>query len=231
MLLKHSKIKVGNANKWEAALAAGGSDLFDSEEEVFVLRWLEEARDAGYVEGFNRSQSWKIFDAVKGFREWVNEVRGAKRVEVRETTFLRERSYTPDFAFRLTQKFVDEFLSVRDVRDRPRCIKLATVLAGHAPDDLLESQLDIVCDVKGGFVLADRREEFQLKRHAMFMRYGIMVTEIDPAVLFALTWVPRAAAFTAKTGKRKTAFANCRFVDGTGAVGSSLIPEVEDGVE
>jgi hypothetical protein len=43
-------------------------------------------------------------------------------------------------------------------------------------------------------------------------------------VLFALTWVPEAAAYTPKTGKRRKAFAMCQLLSGKT---DSVLPDVE----
>ena len=60
----------------------------------------------------------------------------------------------------------------------------------------------ITVDVKGAYVQQDRREEFNLKRHAVYSICKVLVREIDPAKLFALTWVPRASAFQKVRGGR-----------------------------
>ncbi len=169
--------------------------VLDSEEELFFCYWMEELKEAGYINEFSRIEDpILIFDKVS----FDFFIRGKKEVKPLIKSILRPLSYTPDFFISWTEKADSVFIAIRNNEYYAVSFKKCIFYT--------EEDMTSVIDVKGTFrnprILT--ATTFPIIQKILAYK-GIYVQKIVPfgkSGLFAKTFTPNQYNFT-PTGKFK----------------------------
>lgn len=138
---------------------------FDSLDEVLFYRWLKEAKNSGFINDWQRCDTFTLSDKV-------NKINAKGKV----VTLQREVTYTPDFKFIFNQYKSENYFFGID-----------------SPCEYADSVFYV--DVKGSSQKNMRSKStssvtFPVKRAWLYQKHGIWVHKVIVDEWFKLTWCP-----------------------------------------
>lgn len=159
----------------------------DSNEELYIVWWLEELRDNGYVVSYERCVSFVLSDNIQ-LTKTKKQKKGCKQVIAQ---LLSGHNYTPDFKVFWHETAIGVFVS----------LNLDLPLNGFWENGKLISYVE----VKPAFDQNNMTRLFKINQKWIYQVYHIFINLIVPIKLFEKTFVPKRFLFTNKTNKlRKT---------------------------
>ena len=168
--------------------------VYDSDEEVMFVMWLEEAEKAGVIESWlYHCETYTLSNPVK-----YNTTKQLKtKVKIEEKHLINGCEYTPDFKFIVDKKYFNLFKS----------------FGFKVLNDDSEKYV-ITVDVKGMFDRHGGTREFEVKRKWLHQTNGIYVHKIVPEKLFKKSFVPDLVrkVFGPKTSRGKNKFRECKSI-------------------
>jgi hypothetical protein len=174
------KIKIENCNL-----------EFDSNEEVLMYHWLQDAIREGWVEGFDfQPETFVLNDAVPIIKCSYSPLKRPPyfKTKERSVSLVGSYVYTPDFRINFTP-------DPEESGTRP-------ILSRWFPDVFIgadgRDSCSCLVDTKGGFVGKNNSSgvTFGVKRAWLYSTQGVYVHKIVPRKLFKDTWVPEACKYT-----------------------------------
>jgi hypothetical protein len=174
------KVKPKRESKKATKGVLNGID-YDSLEEMYVLQWLFELKNAGYIISIQRSESFLLCDSV--VNNYAEQLKTSSRPKTQ--TLLHGHSYTPEFIVewnfnKSKDKFTHLFSSGKKVEN--------VFIAGH------HNSLNPVTyiEVKPMFDQNNMERLFKLNQKWMWDKHGIFVNLVKVNELFPKTFTPRA---------------------------------------
>lgn len=160
----------------------------DSDEEEWVLMWLEELMERNLVERVERAVPFKLSDPiVNRYKETVQLKTKEKNIEKKQT-ILEGHEYTPEFMIKLTDK-----------GERLLSHNLYIHIGGKL-EKLFYGRSIIYIEVKPEWDQNNMERLFKINQKWVMEKYGEYVNLIKPIQLFEKTFVPEKYKKTA-TGK------------------------------
>jgi hypothetical protein len=173
---------------------------YSSPEEVMFVYWLEEAHSVGFVSEFKHGPELEcvLHKGVTTTEIWDAMHRVLRSTKAKPRYVARKRTYTPDFVFQCTEKFIRTFPVI------PVNGKCGLVI---------NKNMRSLVDVKGagtsfhrqtspggGYVIGKNadmaRRRMQLVQALMWDRYREFVNVFTPAEWFKYTFVPDRMRYT-----------------------------------
>jgi hypothetical protein len=170
---------------------------FDSEEERLFYLYLEELQNAEYVKIFDfHTKQYVLSEPVK--YSYTKKLK-TKDIE-KEGTLLREHIYTPDYWIDWHLSAYGIFYSYIDGDDLS---KTHFVVNKNNEGENIGSLIE----VKPSWDAQNMTRLFSINAKWMYQEHHLYVQKVTPIgdhkCLFAKTFVPEKARYTAKTGKLK----------------------------
>jgi len=164
----------------------------DSEEELAILYWLEELKDAGYIRTIERAKSFSLSPALE--QHYTKEVVMKTKTKVieKKTTLLKEHIYTPEFDILFTVKGTNLFL--KDINSTEQ--QESKFLVSH-------NVYRAFIEVKADFSQNNMERLFVVNQKWMFDKYRLFINLLKPKELFKKTFTPKKWLVTPKTKKLK----------------------------
>jgi len=161
---------------------------YDSQEEIEIAMWIEEAIEAGLImpKVVYQPEAYKL-SARKHCYETIELKTKTKIVE---KFLLHPHVYTPDFQLTITD-----------------------LGKAHLGKIFMYHDNHIVVDVKGAFNQNGGDREFSINQKWVYEKYGVFVNKVIPEKLFKSTWVPDGARLTSKTRQIKKKYAKCKTIE------------------
>ena len=162
---------------------------YDSQEEIEIAMWIEEAIEAGLImpKVIYQPEAYEL--SPKQTKTVLRQLK-TKSKQV-EKHLLHPHKYTADFYFKLTMK--GERLNM--------------------PFIINENTGGVVIDVKGAFNQHGGDREFSINQKWTYEKYGVYVNKVIPEKLFKSTWCPQGARLTSKTRQIKKKYAKCKTIE------------------
>ncbi len=159
-------------------------EIYDSTEELEFKHWLDEAYEAGLIEGYSKCEKGKdTIELIGKQHYWApTKTNGFKKKHCFASV-----NYTPDFT--VEADGIPLFIE-KDMGEHTHYI-----------------------DVKASFSKHNDTKQFQLIRKMMFQFKGIYVHKVVPEKLFLKTWLPKKAGRTAVKGDIQKKYADCLTID------------------
>jgi len=173
---------------------------FDSEEERLVYLYLEELKVNGFVKDYSyHVQSFTLSKPAK--YTWTQKVKNKE--QKMESTLLQGHIYTPDFWIEWNEKaqgiFYQNAFDEFKLKDIP--------FINNGEEGYGEEKSGTYVEVKPAFDMNNMQRLFAINQKWIFEKSDIYVQKIIPVgkknCLFAKTFVPQEAMFTAKQHKLK----------------------------
>jgi hypothetical protein len=165
-------------------LIHGINQPIGSKEEWMFIHWLKEAEQAGYVEPNWVFQPPEIILSEPQYVTQVikKQLKTKLKIIEKRKEIIKGCSYNPDFIFKVTSKFTDQFPNIFWKPDKQ----------GYT-----------WVDTKGGFAGAHNNSaiSFPVKQKWTYQKTDIYVQKIVPGKFFKTTWVPERCCLTYKTLK------------------------------
>lgn len=153
---------------------------FDSNEEVMIYYWLEDAIRAGLVASYGfHPRTYALGEPVKGTKTKYVFLKKPPfiRLESREINKVGRIVYTPDFEIVFTPKW-----------------------KRYYPDELfVEDGVPVIIDAKGDFSRGANNTSgitFGIKATWLYYAHGVLVQKVKPNSLFKRTWIPEQCKTT-----------------------------------
>jgi hypothetical protein len=159
---------------------------YDSNEEIEIAQWIEEAVQAGVIDRVEYQPESYILSDKKTMT--IQKQLKTKVKEI-EKHLLHPHRYTADFEFVITD------LSLR--------LK-SPFISNH--------RNKVVIDVKGGFNPHGGDREFAINQKWLYCEFGVYVNKVVPEKLFKQTWCPAKARLTPKTKQIKKKYAGMKSI-------------------
>tara|TARA_R110001632_G_scaffold75782_1_gene172209 strand:- start:676 stop:1224 length:549 start_codon:yes stop_codon:yes gene_type:complete len=157
---------------------------FDSNEEIEVYQWIQEAIKAGLIYG--PSLSYQPAPFLLSPRQSRKEYKRLKtKIKLVDKFLLHPHEYTADFEFEVT----------------------STGCGCRLPFEMCDDGPYVTIDVKGSFNAHGGDRGFAINQKWVYAEHGVFVNKVVPAKLFEKTWVPALARLTPKTKKIKAEYA------------------------
>ena len=160
----------------------------DSDEEVYAIWWLEELLQAGYIEKYERSETYQLAEPIK--RQYTKHLKTRQRYV--EGHVAQGAKYTPDFKIYWTSKALGVFATFYDGYNK------------KTTPFYCDSQLRTTLEIKG---MHDRNREiplYTIKIKWLFQVHGIFVHMVKMPKLFNDTFTPMRYMTTNKSGKARS---------------------------
>lgn len=171
----------------------------DSQEEVWTAMWLQELKDAGYVnDWFKILLPIHIFEPVEFYYNKVTVLKTKTKEELKKFTLLNDLDYTPDFQVTWTSAGMKHFVSrIADIEINPK--------SWFFCDNPLNTTL---IEVKPNFDQNGKTAKFSIIQKILWSVHKRFVDLILPEKLFEGTFMPKEAMpdfkyRKAPTGKNK----------------------------
>lgn len=162
--------------------------ICDSEAEKWILFWLFELKEAGYIESIERAKSYKLTDSVS--HQYEKKLK--TKTIIKNEVILLPCSYSPDFFIKLTEKGkkLDIF---RELGSYNRLKEKGKITFIHIAGEAL-------IEVKGTQFRhsQDTTEKFKVEQKWLWQEYGLYVNLVQPDKLFPLTFTPEKFKYTEK---------------------------------
>ena len=162
--------------------------ICDSDAEKWILYWLYELQEAGYINSIERAKSYPLSDSIS---HTYDKKLKTKTIE-QEEVILLPCSYSPDFQIFLSEEGqkLDIFKSLYSKEKLKEKGKI----------NLIHQAGRILIEVKGTqFRIAqDTTELFRVEQKWLFQKHGIYVNLVQPDRLFPLTFTPEKFKYTEK---------------------------------
>jgi len=158
--------------------------MFDSDEELYFVWWLEELKQLGYILSWRRSKAYSLCDKVKRGVDIVLKT----KTKQGEQHVMNGAYYTPDFDIEWTPKALGVFVSYFGNRVKSDVMFYCGLT------------LRSVVEIKG---MHDRNREiplYTLKIKWLFQKYGIYVHLLKMPKIFKDTFTPARYLTTNKSG-------------------------------
>lgn len=184
--------------------------LMDSQEEVYFAHWLDEAKDAGWVEKWAYvTKPFLICPYVRLPYIKTTVLKTKTKTEYKEFTLLQDLEYTPDFKVKWTEKGMDRFVSyAAGERNHNYVNPKSLFFCGYwqVKDSGLWHTTWV--EVKPNFDMHGKISKFSVLQKILWTFKQIFVDLIQPNDLFKETWMPKAIMEDFKykkapTGKNK----------------------------
>lgn len=164
--------------------------VFDSEDEVEMMKWCEEAKKYGFIKDYSyHPDPFLLSDSVY---EYVHNTKVLKTKTVEETkkrTLLQPCTYKPDFVL---------------VEPIP---VICNLFKG------VDNEKEILIDVKGSFCAQTAKVQvFSIVRKWVYQKYSKFVNKVVVKDFFGKTFVPSTARI-GKSGKVLSKFKDCPTVE------------------
>lgn len=162
----------------------------DSEQEVFILMWLCELQDEGYIKHIERADTFELSEPVKFEYKQFKQLKTKTKIINKEATILHGHKYTPEFLVILDEtKIAYKALSFPT---GPLLVNTNHLIYIEAKND--------------GMDFHNMTRLNQLNRKWLFKDRGILVTLLKPKELFEKTFTPKEYLKTATGKERKINF-------------------------
>lgn len=170
--------------------------IYESEEELMTLLWLEELQQEGYVDRIEKAQSFNLSDGLSVSYTEVKELKTKSKEVQKRQIILEGHIYTPEFRVLWKPKSVyNKFLwkYYRDINERFNSLFMY--------EQTPEGPVTYI-EVKPGWDQNNMTRLFKINQKWVYEKYGIYVNLIQPHKLFENTWTPEKW-LTTKTGKKR----------------------------
>lgn len=155
-------------------------EKYDSLEEVWFAKWLEELMESGYVKRFQKTTiPIPLTEGLKFQYEKVTALKTKTKMETKEHILLRPSEYTPDFQVLFTKKGIDLFLS--EILNNPDKDKLF-FYTGY--------ERYVFFEIKPSFDQNNMERLFRNNQKFVWDKHKIFVNMIEPVSLFKKTFLP-----------------------------------------
>lgn len=174
-------------------------DEFRSNEELYFSWWLDELKEAGYINYWEyEPESFTLIDSVR--YSWWKQLKTKEKHM--ESTLLNDLCYTPDFFISWRgSALVTGLIWDDDESKKKGAYEFAT------------TGLDSWVDVKGSFDRNKSNSTFSIIQKVMYDKTGIYVEKVVPEKLFAATFTPKRYLLTDKSGKSRKIKWEVRMLD------------------
>jgi hypothetical protein len=166
----------------------------DSQEEIAILMWLYELKNAGYIDSIARSYSFKLSEPVEHTYTHNQQMKTKSKVVEKKQTLLNGHIYTPEFRIELNQRG-NNLLVWRQSLDYNK--KHDKVFIGVWEEGIGSV---VYIEVKPKWNANNMTRLFKLNQKWVFAKYGVHINLIIPETLFASTFTPKEYLKT-PTGK------------------------------
>lgn len=184
----------------------------DSDEEYFMLLWLEELMDAGFIDKIERAETFVLSERFVNEYEEVKELKTKSKTIQKEQILLEKHVYTPEFKITLSPMGV-KLLSWRkftrnDGSYYPINSKFTKLFVEHYGG--LEHE--VYLEIKPEWDQNNMERLFKINRAWVYQKYGVFINLIKPLQLFEKTFTPKAY-MTTTTGKKRVIHFETRTLD------------------
>jgi hypothetical protein len=170
---------------------------YESDEELYVLYWLEELRDKGFIISIERAPEIKLSDGLLVKYNKITKLKTKEKVELKDQILLQPHYYTPEFkvkwAFNVPNKLLWNLNSVRMGTKN-------SVLIGHPPTHGIFSDPAVASityiEVKPDFDQNNMTREFRINQKWAWEARKLYVNLLFPKKLFTSTFTPQAYRLT-----------------------------------
>jgi hypothetical protein len=167
----------------ERKRSTGGTLTVDSNEEQYIIWWLEELSKNGYVLSFERANTFELSHSVLCNKTKILK----KSIRQVPAQILSGHNYTPDFKVIWDDSAKGKFISLN--MDGP--------IIGYVEDGKLVSYFE----VKPSFDQNNMTRLFKINQKWVYQLYKVYVNLVVPDRLFAKTFIPNRYLFTNKSNK------------------------------
>ena len=186
------KVKQGKKIKYQY----NNIHLYDSKEEIYVLWWLLELQEKGFVTHFEPHP--QIFELIPPEKyAYEKHMKTCKKI-IRIAQLFDSHDYTPDFVVYFsatayergyTYKLNQENSSIRMHKNRGKiCISSGCAWI----------------EVKGAYSIYNNHREFSINQKLLWNNQKIYVQKIEPLALFKHTFYPERYLWTDGLKKKRT---------------------------
>lgn len=160
---------------------------FDSDEEVFVAMWLEEMKQAGFIQYWLKPViAIPITPGHKIKYTKKTKLKTKTKIEVKEKIILRPSEYTPDFQVKFTEEGIKNFITDIKYHISTQQLKPKNIFYEAYP-------LDIAIEVKPVFDMQNMERGFIHKQKYLWDKSQLFVNLVEPLDLFKKTFLPLQA--------------------------------------
>lgn len=175
------------------------SSEFDSRDEIYFSWYLEELKQAGYINGYVRDVAgFQLSDTVKF--SWIKEMKTKEKEQ--SYTLLHGHVYTPDFVVFWNEKARGVFFVEQGYKAeaREKCMFLA---------QKYNNKLCSYIEIKPSFDMQNMTRLFSVNQKWVYDKYKVFIQKITPAsrdakCWFAKTFTPKRFLTTDKSDKLRT---------------------------
>jgi hypothetical protein len=178
------------------ALETYRGQIFDSREEVWMAMWLEELKDAKYINWWEKiTKPIEILPSINFFYTKITSLKTKEKHETKAFTLLNNLSYTPDFYIGWTTKGLQLFVSNIGDDINPKSWFFSP----------RESRFtSTYVEVKPNFDQNEKTAKFSIIQKILWHSKGMFVDLIIPEKLFEGTFMPQEAMPEFKYKKKPT---------------------------
>jgi hypothetical protein len=180
---------------------------FDSNEELEFYYYLEELKEAGYINNFEYNTKCFILSTPYRYK-WKEKLK-TKEIE-KESTLLQGHEYTTDYYIEWNKKAEHIFYEILGCnKNLSKAIFIAQleVLNEHTDQEKYTGKIISNIEIKPSFDYQNMTRLSVLNQKWTMTEYGVYVQKIIPTgknnCLFAKTFVPQKALFTKKKKQPK----------------------------
>lgn len=172
-----------------------GNIAYESDEEKYILWWLWELFEAGYIYSIERSESFELSD--KKTTQYIKTIQLKKgpKHELKEHLLIREHIYTPDYKITFISKNNPFTWNKESGKDFLKPFFNTTF------DEM--SHPIVYLEIKPSFDRGNMERLFKVSQKWTFDKYNIFINLIKPKELFEKTFTPTAYLTTEHTHKNK----------------------------
>src|SRR5271155_1890748 len=184
--------------------------LLDSIEEKYFCYWLDEAKDAGWVDRWVYvTKPFLVCPYIRLPYIKTTQLKTKLKQEYKEFTLLHDLEYTPDFKIKWTQKGIDRFVSyVKGETDHNYANPKSLFFCGYWQVKDISLSTTTWVEIKPNFDMHGKISKFSVLQKILWTFKGLFVDLIQFPDLFKETWMPTAIMEDFKykkapTGKNK----------------------------
>ena len=168
--------------------------LMDSQEEIYFAHWLDEAKEAGFVEKWMYvTKPFLVCPYVRLPYIKTTQLKTKVKQELKEFTLLHDLEYTPDFKVKWTQKGMDKFVSYAGGEGDHKYVNPKSIFfCGYWQLKDVGLWNTTWVEVKPTFDMHGKISKFSVLQKILWTFKGLFVDLIIPQDLFKETWMPKA---------------------------------------
>jgi hypothetical protein len=160
--------------------------IFDSREEVWFAMWLEELKQAEFIqEWYKINTPMQILDPVKFLYTRTTQLKTKEKKEVKNFTLLNDLTYTPDFIIKWTDNGWNKFVSLIEGNINPKSWFFGSYE--------YEFRRVTYAEIKPTFDQHGKTARFSVIQKVIWSIKNIFVDLIIPEDLFEGTFMPQEA--------------------------------------